>query len=526
MKSINLKILAMCLLFILIIVIGKSVFAKYILETSEVLIIETNLDRTAPKLTVSYSTTNMTNGNVTVTIKSNEKVKKLDGWNISEDKMTLTKIFESNTSENVKIYDLAGNSNTIKININNIDKIKPIIECTEIKNSNSKYPLYANSEKEINLTIKISDNIEIKNVDLNKITIKVGNSIANLTKQWTLKSSNTKEKIYNLKLTNIKGDGVLAVNFESGFVTDTATNINAVTTVNTKINIDNTKPNVNYSQSIISQGKVNAVLTANEKIIKLDGWNISSDSKKLNKDFVSNVSYETTVTDLAGNRTTATVNVTGATYISLIYASHNSNIGWRYGYGNYDIAGKESVKTNSKYKTEALAFRVTGNISNDFVRARAYVHTHWGNSGKGRCSDTGMIYNQGYNPSASTWKTMNSSDLVTIEGNKYFQFGGAGINSHQNTDINGNGAIDAVTANEFHYGICGITLALKDYTDYSIVYQIYVSEVGWLEAKSNGQETMYSKTKPMSAFRVAFVPTSEKQNQINTWNKDIGKKIQ
>lgn len=62
MKSINLKILAMCLLFILIIVIGKSVFAKYILETSEVLIIETNLDRTAPKLTVSYSTTNMTNG--------------------------------------------------------------------------------------------------------------------------------------------------------------------------------------------------------------------------------------------------------------------------------------------------------------------------------------------------------------------------------------------------------------------------------------------------------------------------------
>ena len=121
---------------------------------------------------------------------------------------------------------------------------------------------------------------------------------------------------------------------------------------------------------------------------------------------------------------------------------------------------------------------------------------------------------------------MNSNDFVTINNSKYFQFGGAGINGHQNTDINGNEPIDAVIANQFNYGICGITLALKDYTDYSIVYQIYVSEVGWLEAKSNGQETMFSKTKPMSAFRVAFVPTSEKQNQINTWNKDIGKKIQ
>ena len=121
---------------------------------------------------------------------------------------------------------------------------------------------------------------------------------------------------------------------------------------------------------------------------------------------------------------------------------------------------------------------------------------------------------------------MASSDLVTINNNKYFQFGGAGINAHQNTDINGNGWIDAITANEFNYGICGITLDLKDYTDYSIVYQIYVSEVGWLSATSNGAETMYSKTKPMSAFRVALIPTSEKQNQINTWNKDVGKFIQ
>lgn len=195
------------------------------------------------------------------------------------------------------------------------------------------------------------------------------------------------------------------------------------------------------------------------------------------------------------------------------------------GYGNYDIAGKTSVLTNSKYKTEALAFNVSGNVSSDFVKARAYIYHHWGAGKYGRCADSGLIYNYGYNPSSSSWKTMASSDLVTIGGKKYFQFGGAGINGHENTDTNGNNPISGEVANQFNYGICGIALSLKDYTDYSIVYQIYLGEQGWLKAASNGEETLYSKTKPMSAFRVVLVPNSEKQNVLNTWNKDIGKKI-
>ena len=161
MKSFRFKILATFLMFILIIIIGKSTFAKYIIETERILIVETNLDRTPPKLNISYSTTNITNGNVTVTIKANEKIQKLDGWNISEDKLTLTKIYENNKVEDIRIYDLAGNSTTIKANVNNIDKVKPIIECTEIKNSNTNYTLYANSEKEINLKIK-RDHIQLK----------------------------------------------------------------------------------------------------------------------------------------------------------------------------------------------------------------------------------------------------------------------------------------------------------------------------------------------------------------------------
>ena len=59
--------------------------------------------------------------NITVTIKSNEKMLEVEGWNLSEDEMTLTKVYTENTTEEVEIYDLAGNNKTAKISINNIN---------------------------------------------------------------------------------------------------------------------------------------------------------------------------------------------------------------------------------------------------------------------------------------------------------------------------------------------------------------------------------------------------------------------
>lgn len=452
-------------------------------------------------------------------------MRNLEGWNISDDKLSFTKTFKENIEKKIELFDLAGNKTTTNICIDNIDKEKPMVECTFISNSNSNYNLYANCQKTINLSVKVTDNIQIRDVDLTKMLIKIDESNAILEKQWTKVSDNEKEKVYNLKLTNILGNGKLYIFFDYGFVIDIANNENNQYELNTGIIIDNIKPVINYTQQIIAQGKVKAILSSNEVVRKLNGWDMTNDKKQLYKEFVSNVSYEIELTDLAGNVTITNVSVTGATYIKLIYASHNSEIGWTYGFGNYDIAGKTSVLTNSMYKTEALAFHVEGNVANDFVMARAYVYNHWGPGSKARCKDSNMLYQYGYNPSNTSWKTMASSDLVTIDSKKYFQFGGAGINAYQNTDLNGNSPIPADIANQFHYGMSSINLALKDYTDYSIIYQIYIGDKGWLEVKSDGQEAIYSKDKPMSAFRVALIPKSEKQNQINTWNKDIGQLI-
>ena len=131
-----------------------------------------------------------------------------------------------------------------------------------------------------------------------------------------------------------------------------------------------------------------------------------------------------------------------------------------------------------------------------------------------------MLYKHGYNPSSTTYKSMKSNDLVTIKGKKYFQLGGAGVNALNQTDINGKNPVPGST--EYVYGISGIKLKLKDYSYYSIIYQILVDKVGWISACSDGEECMYSSSKPMSAFRVTLVPKTEKQYVLDMWNKDVG----
>lgn len=83
-----------------------------------------NIDKKPPKLSVSYSTTKKTNKNVTVTIKSNEPLQKLDGWSLSKDKLSLKKTYTKNTTgqKTIIVRDIAGNEVSQKIKISNIDK--------------------------------------------------------------------------------------------------------------------------------------------------------------------------------------------------------------------------------------------------------------------------------------------------------------------------------------------------------------------------------------------------------------------
>lgn len=242
----------------------------------------------------------------------------------------------------------------------------------------------------------------------------------------------------------------------------------------------------------------------------------------LQKEFTSNVYYTFKVTDLAQNTTDVIIDIKKATYIKMIYASHNSEVGWSYGYGNYDIAGKQAVNEFGLSKTEALAFRVEGNVEKDFVKFNSFVYTYWGEGKKATCNNTGMIYSYGYNPSSIAYKTMDSTDLVQLDGEQYIQFGGAGINHIAKTDIDGNNGIPEDIAGKYLFGISGLKAKLKDESYYSIIYQIYVLGVGWCEPRADGEEAVYSHDNPMSALRMVLIPKTEKKYVMEMWKKDVG----
>lgn len=408
----------------------------------------------------------------------------------------------------------------------NIDRTKPQIELIEIQNTNTNYPKYANKTHTISFKIKITEkNIGQNNIVKDFFEFKLdGKNIDIVNGNLSIKEieSTNEGKIYKIDIKGISGNGKLSMQIKEGAIIDKGGLKSESQNIDTGITIDNIAPVGKFKETKIQDGKVNGEITLNENIRKIDGWSFKENNLKTTKEFTNNISYQLPITDYAGNTSNVDINITQATYINVVYASHNSCIGWSFGYGNYDIAGKDAIKVNPVYRTEALAFNITGNIDKDFVQANTYIYTYWGEGSKGKCTTSGLIYNYGYNPGKNLFKSMNSSDLVTINSKKYFQFGGSGINGYLNTDANSQNPIPGEVANKYKYGISGITMKLKDYSQYSIIYQILVNGAGWVKTASDGSECTYNHNTPMSAFRIALVPKTEKQYVINQWNKDVG----
>lgn len=517
------KIVICIFLFLLFIIYSTHVLAKYVIE--ETLSVATiQIDRTSPILEISYSTQELTTKNVEVTIKANEEIREMDGWILEEDKRTLKKEYMKNIKEEINIKDLSGNITKADIIVDNIDKELPTITIKKITNSNIEYENYANKDSEITFDILIQDDMEIINeLEEKDIKILVNNKEINTyEKVVQIKNDTLKEKEILLTISDIKEDGNLTLEIIEGCIKDKVGQSNMNFKEDTQIQIDNTKPEGTYLQNKLEDGKIEAIISANEKIRKLDGWNLDNKTS-LRKIFNSNLSYTTKIKDLAGNSSEVEINVTDATNVILSYASHNSEIGWSYGYGNYDIAGIEAIKKDARYKTESLAFRIEGNVEKDFLQSRVYVYTHWGEGSLAVCYQSKQIYYHGWNPSKTSWDTLLSKENVILEGKNYIQFGGSFINGENIKDLNGNNPIPPSVAKQYRYGISAIQLKLKDNSEYSIVYQIYVDKVGWINPAKDGEIECYAEDKPISALRIALVPKSEVNAVLETWNKDVRK---
>lgn len=509
------KIITITILIIAIINIRTFCFAKYVFDYNKK-VADLDIDRTPPILNIEYSTTEITRDDIQVKIIANEKIQEVEGWTLLEDGITLIKIYDKNMSEEIIIKDLSGNESIANIVVNNIDRKPPIAELLEVRNTNKGYERYANNAHEMTLKIKIYDENEIVN-NLKDFEILVNTKEAVCTKEIEIIEKERNYIIYQIQLTNILENGKLEVVIPENSFQDIAGNVMKEVRFDTNILIDNIAPILKYTPQKLENGMILAQILSNEPIRKIDGWAFDKEQKNISKNFISDINYMRELEDFAGNKTITEIKIENSTYLGLETVAHISNIGWVRDEVNY-IGSK---KRDPRYKVEALMIRTNEKIDKDFLNVASYVHTYWGQGSSAISHDFKVKYDYGFNP-ISGYKNMGNSNLVKYQNKDYIHLGGEGINLHGSTDINGNNPIPIEIANNHKYGISGIKLNLKEINENSVIYQTYLSDSGWNKSCKNGEQAMKSEDKPISAIRIAVVPSSEIEIIEKQWNKDIG----
>ena len=228
---------------------------------------------------VTYSETSVTRENIKVTIEADRELQEVVGWTLSDDGMTLTKTFTENGSEVITIYDLAGNSASVNVNVSNIDRKNP--EATVSYNETEK------TNKDVLVTIKVNEPIqEVEGWTLSDDGM-------TLTKTFTENGSEV-ITIYDLA-GNSASVNVKVENIDKG-------NID-------RENIDESPLVLEINYNTTSNRSVVVTITANKKIKDIDGWILSNDEKSLSKEYTENKIEEITIYDYYENSANVIINV-------------------------------------------------------------------------------------------------------------------------------------------------------------------------------------------------------------------------
>lgn len=98
------------------------------------------------------------------------------------------------------------------------------------------------------------------------------------------------------------------------------------------------------------------------------------------------------------------------------------------------------------------------------------------------------------------------------------------LSSHSNSSLKGKTYIYTNLKNGYDPSSFTewITSRLKDFSDFSIVFQAYVKDIGWSKVVSDQQENSSQYGKSVYGFRINLVPNTEKQYLIDFWNRNTG----
>lgn len=130
------------------------------------------IDTIAPVVNVEYSTTELTNGNIVVTLSANEPVMPVDAgtWNPNGAyASSLSKSYPSNADQTIKVVDRAGNEVEVNIKITNIDKTIPYLEGL------------VNGTQALSVSLKAVDD----NFDYIQLTNTETGRVINESREWT-----------------------------------------------------------------------------------------------------------------------------------------------------------------------------------------------------------------------------------------------------------------------------------------------------------------------------------------------------
>lgn len=321
------------------------------------------IDTTAPEVDVEYTPNNdeLTSDKVVVVIIANEEVQEVEGWELSEDKLTLTKEFAENTTETVEVKDANGNITEVNVVINNIDyslvyapkltienlvtnQVKATItslkqltlneaikeewaETYDEENEVYKYEkIYVEATEElIEYTYEdengnqVEGTIKVEITGATIINTMVVYEVDDLTQNVTV-SVITDEEIVTLPEGWARDDNYMASDYKYykvytenvdeelvEFLSENKTYIATIVVTS----IDREAPVAEIETSYEEEkSSVTITIKSNEEIIAVEGWVLSADKKSISKkiDRPSEVTEEVindmvTITDLKGNAT-------------------------------------------------------------------------------------------------------------------------------------------------------------------------------------------------------------------------------
>ena len=333
-------------------------------NTSVIPVKVNNIDKTAPTLTVKYDVEVSTNKDVTATIRSDEKVKAVEGWTLSEDGMSMSKVYEANDTEDVTISDLVGNTSKVTITIANIDKEAPVVNgftegktsyktvtptfvegVATLKKDNEQSKSYT-SGTEINvdgnyvLMVKdaagntttvefVIDNVKpvfpaledvtLKNGDIFDTTVVANDAVSGDITVKPVITFNSAE-VENIDTTGAN-DGEYILTYtaqdEAGNVETATRRVIVDATAATLVSMESSNPN--------AATEVTIRVVFNEEMQLADGW-VAEDASKLSftKKYTANTTEVVQFKDVAGNITEVNISINNidsdAPSVAVIYS--------------------------------------------------------------------------------------------------------------------------------------------------------------------------------------------------------------